>query len=231
MALQLNGFKAQRGRTYRRERAAMLRTGAMGTQGLKMSSGAVTLVPVKPVLGILSMKLSAPSVAMNLGQYRCRRDRRHQCIALDHGLSQDIEDRQTIAIDQYLGRPQAQPIDRTLHGQHRGLQDIEAVDFLDAGLRNRTTQRLGADFIEQALPASGGELLGVRQASDGIHLVENDRCSHHGPGQRPTACLIDTRQKAGNIPAQSRLLTGPASFRSHRSPVGRYPAAAANEVQ
>ena len=48
---------------------------------------------------------------------------------------------------------------RELAAQKDRLQDVELVDLFHRGLRNAAAQRLGADFVVQALAAQCGELL------------------------------------------------------------------------
>ena len=96
------------------------------------------------------MQRRAQLVAINLGNDRRSRYRLDQRIAPDNRLGQHVERGQAVAIHQHLDRPQPKTFDRPLHGEHRGLQDVDAVYFLDTGLSHGTAQCIGKDLVVQA---------------------------------------------------------------------------------
>ena len=85
------------------------------------------------------------------------------------------------------------------------MQDVEAVNFFDAGFGNAATQRFGTDFIEQRLAPGGGELYGVGQTGNRVQVVEDDGSGHHRPGQRTPARLIHSSDQARWVPLQAVL--------------------------
>ena len=147
----------------------------------------------------------AEAVAVHLGEDRRRGDRGHLRVALDDGLRLYLQHRQPVAVDQHLVRPQSKALDSAAHRQQRGLQDVERVDLLDAGLGDAAAQRLRADLVEQPLAHPLAQDLGVAQAADRLRVVEDHRRSHHRPGQRPAARLVDAGQQARDIPRQAEL--------------------------
>ena len=109
---------------------------------------AIAFVPGKTVSGVLRLHLQAPAVARDLGQNGCGRNGGHGSIALHDGFSSHLEHRQPVAIHQYLGWQQAQPLDRAAHGQHGGMQNVHLFNFLHAGAGNAATQCFGLNFVE-----------------------------------------------------------------------------------
>ena len=90
-------------------------------------------------------------------------------------------------------RQQTQALDRAPHRQQRGLQDVQAVDLLDARHGDAAAQRLGADLVEQALAPCRRRAPWSRPGPDRLQFVEDHRRRHHRPRQRPAAGLVDAR--------------------------------------
>ena len=151
---------------HRAEGPAVVRAGAMHAQCRQVLGRAVALVGGKTVLRVLLVQVLQQPVAVHLGQDGRGGDRRHQRVAIDDGLGQHVQRRQPVAVHQHLHRLQAQALDRALHRQHGGLQDVEPVDFLDAGLRNRAAQGLCADLVVQLFALQRRQHLGIGQAPD-----------------------------------------------------------------
>ena len=169
----------------------------------------------------------AQPVPMHLRQDGRGRDRLHPRVAPDDRLGRDAQHRQPVAVDQHPLRHQPQPFDRAAHRQHRGLQDVDAVDLLDARLADAAAQRLGADLVVEALARGRREQLRVGQATDAALVVEDHRRRHHRAGQRPAARLVDAGHQADAAPAEreAELLRLRGLARWHRWRPGRCRAA------
>ena len=136
---------------------------------------------------------------MDLGNNRCRRNSRHGGVAFDNRLRLHGQQRQAVAVHQHEFGRQAQAGYRALHGQKRGLQDVDLVNFLGAGLRNRTAQGLGQDFVEQALTLARTQRLGIGQARNRFARIQNDGSRHDRPHQRPATRLVHTGDQTRRV--------------------------------
>ncbi len=179
----------------------------MQAQRHQVFDRAVALVVGEAVLRIFGVIFDAPAVAVHLGQYRGRGDRLDQGIAPDYRLGQDVDMRQPVAVDQYLDRLQSQAFDRALHREHGGLENVEGVDLLGAGLAHGATQRLGADLVVELGALERCECLGIGQAADRAQIVEDHGGGHHRPHQRAAAGFVDASHQSRRIPGQGLLLS------------------------
>ena len=155
-----------------------------------MLRGAIALVLVKTIQGVLLVHSVAQTVAVNFGQNGRGRDGGHQCVALDDGLCTYGQGGQAVAINQHQLRRQSQSLYRPLHGQQGGLQDVDLVYFLHTGLGNRKTQGPRPDLVKQGFAAFGGEFFGVVQTLNGIQVVQDHRCGDHRTRQRSAPGLV-----------------------------------------
>ena len=144
----------------------MDRRGTVGFKGSEMSGCRVAHVAIEAVLRIDGMQRQHARISHGLGEDGGGGNGGNLAIALDHGFDGYRQFRTAVAIDHRLLRRQAQSSDRTLHGEKGGMQDIELIDFLDAGFSNCPGQCLFADFSGQHLAPLFGKLLGVVQAGE-----------------------------------------------------------------
>lgn len=175
----------------------------------------------KAVLRILLIEVLTPPVAVDLGQYGGGGNRAHQRIPFDDGLCGHVQQRDPVAIHQNQAWLEPQTLHGPAHGQHGGLQNIETIDFLDAGLCNRATQGLGPDLVKQPGPAQGRELLRVVQSHDWLEIIQNDRRRHHGTCQGAAARFIHTGYQPGRIVKKKALFSPEELVRSHERPIRR----------
>ena len=80
------------------------------------------------------IELFEPAVARDLGQIDAAEIAATLASPPDDGLGAHLEQGQAVAVDQHQAGFQAQAGDGALHREQRRLQDVEAVDLLDAGL-------------------------------------------------------------------------------------------------
>ena len=172
-----------------------------------MLGGWIALVTGESIGRINFIHLQALAVAVHLGQNRRCRNGRHLGIAFDNRFSRNLQLRQTVAVDQHQGRFEPQPLDRAAHGQQRCLQDVQLVDFFDAGLGNAAAQGPGADFIEKALAPFFSQDLGVRQPGNRLVDIEHHRSGNHRPGQRSAPGLVDADDQARPMPMGGLFVT------------------------
>ena len=95
-----------------------------------------------------------------------------------------------IAIDPYLGGLEAQTVHRTPHGQQGGLQDIELVNLLHAGLGHTEAQGLGSNFLIELLTFACRQFFGICQTFDGLLIVKDDGGRKHGPSPGAAPSLV-----------------------------------------
>ena len=189
--------------------------GTQSGQRGQMGGCRIALVAVEAVLRMTLVQRQAQPVAVHLGQDRGRRNRLNGGIAPDDGFGGHGQCRDAVSVDEHAMGPQAQALDGPPHREHGRLQDVEAIDLLDARLGNAAAQRLRADLVEEPLAGARGELLGIVEAANRLQLVEHDRGGHHGPSQRAAAGLVDARDQAGRGPDQAELFSWQGWSRSH----------------
>ena len=88
------------------------------------------------------------------------------------------------------------------HGLIGSLKDIDLVNPLLRGQTDANCQRLLLNLSGKLLPLFCGQLLGIVDVQNPAVLRQNHRGSHHRPGQRPPAHLVDAAQGAAlSVPA------------------------------
>jgi len=142
----------------------MVWTRAVFAQRLQMKCGGIAHVSIKAILGIAGVQSKHAGVASRLGENRRRGNGRDFAIAADDRCDRTRQPRAMRAIDQGVaGGNRAvragECRDRALHGEQAGLQDVDSVDLLDAGLGDCPGQRRGAYFGSKNVPFSGRKLL------------------------------------------------------------------------
>src|SRR3972149_4739700 len=102
----------------------------------------IALVPVEAVAREAVMHPAHFGVPRRLGEDGGGRNRRMQPVSLDDGTRRARQPGTPVAIDPGFIRRHAQPLHRALHGEQRGLQDVQAVYFFDGGMSDRTRNGL-----------------------------------------------------------------------------------------
>lgn len=184
---------------------------AQTRERLKVHRGRVTLVPANAIPWVDQLERAHLTVTAYLGQDRGSRNSRHLAIAFDHRRRRYGQLRATVAIDQGQLGGNVQAFHRTLHGQHRGLQDVQAVDFLDLCTGDAETQGLFTDLVEQRLALGFGEFLRVVQAEDRARRIKDHRRRHHCAAQRAAAHFVNAGDQVfDQVEVQSNLhVSGP----------------------
>ncbi|MNG04421.1 hypothetical protein D3C84_875490 [compost metagenome] len=156
-----------------------------------MDGGGIALVPGDAITGVDRIQLGHFPITADLGQDGSRSDGRYLAISLDHRSAGHLELGAAVAIDQRQLRRHAEPLHRTLHRQHGGMQDVQLIDLLHLGTGDAPGKGLLADFVEQRIAARFRELLRIVQAEDRPRRVEDDRSGHHRTTERATADFVD----------------------------------------
>ena len=136
---------------------------------------------------------------MHLGQDRRGRDRLHLGIALDDGLGRHRQHRQPVAVDQHLGRLQAQALDRAAHRQHAW----------PAGCSARRSPRRWPRRCSSTAPWRGSRRTGAR-ACAALSAFESARPLIGCRSSRITAAAT-TGPASGPRPASSTPATRPGA--------------------
>jgi len=95
------------------------------------------------------------------------------------------------AIDQDGCRLRCQCQHRATHRQQTRLQNVDFIDFLDAGAGHSPGDGMQLDFLKQQIAPFCREFFGVPQTLDSRRIVENHSGGKYRSGQRPTPCFID----------------------------------------
>ncbi|MCY1447531.1 hypothetical protein D9M71_641590 [compost metagenome] len=98
-----------------------------------------------------------------------------------------------------------------LHGQHGGLQDVQAVNFLDLGTGDAEAQGLFADLVEQRLTPGFGEFLRIVQTENRPRGIKNHGRRYHRAAQRAAAHFVNAGDQVFyQVEVQSNLhVSGP----------------------
>ncbi|MNT20003.1 hypothetical protein D3C72_1552950 [compost metagenome] len=160
-------------------------------QALQVQFGAITLVLIEAVFGIGRMQVHEGRVARRLGQDGGGGNRIDLVVATDDGHAAYRHHGAAVAVDQGQGRHGRQGLDGAAHGQHRRLQDVQAVDLFFRRFGDGPGQGLGLDLRCQQVAFRFAEFFRIAQAVDGLVRVEDHGGGEHGAGQRTAACLVD----------------------------------------
>ena len=170
----------------------MNRRRPQAAQGVQVHSRGITLVPGNAVAGVLRIQQLHLAITADLGQDRGRSNRGHLTVALDHRSARHLQFRATVAVDQRQLGCHAQAFDRALHGQHGGVENIQAVNLFNLGAGNAPGQGFLADFIEEFVATGFAEFFRIVQTQNRPRRIENHRSRHHRTTEWAATDLIDT---------------------------------------
>ena len=178
----------------------MLGTGTERAQRRQMLPGRVSLVASEAIAWPLAVECLQGTIAADLGQNRSSRDTGLAGIASDNrdGLAGELGGT-AVAVDQCPRWSRIECDDSAPHRQHGRLKDIQGVDLQRTGGGNGVAdsdvhyQRL------QARPGIGAESLGIIDSVGQPLWIQDHGGGEHRPGQRATACLIDTSHQQASV--------------------------------
>ena len=172
----------------------------------KMLRRRIAFVLGKSILRILSIETPHFLITRRLGEDGRRPDFKHTAVPFHHRLGGECNLGTMQAIHQYLMRNMRQPLDCALHGQQGRLQNIDAVDFLDGGIRDTPGERVLLDRERECIAFFFRERFGVGNAGDRPGWVQDYRGRVHGPCQWPPARFVHSAdQEAGHYPTRPRI--------------------------
>lgn len=137
----------------------MRSAGAVLPQRSNMFPRAVTFMLGKAVLRVLRVQLAHEPVPGDLGQDGRCGDGIAQRVAMDDGTAFAGQFNALHRVQQEKAAWRA--LCRARHGKARGLQDIERVDLLHAGIGNVGKDGGGKDLLVERLALFGGKFFGV----------------------------------------------------------------------
>ena len=156
----------------------------------------VALVDRETVLGIAPIECPHLLVANGFGEDRRGRYRRLEGIALDDRPYWQRKLGAAVAIDQNLAGRHREALHRPFHRQHRGVQDIEAVDLCNAGLADRPRERMLSDQGRKTLALLFREFLRIRKTGNRSCRVEDHGRGNDRPAQGSPTGLVNPADHA-----------------------------------
>ena len=101
------------------------REAQFGDCGTMVACG-VTFVYLPAVTGILLCRPAHPLVTMGLGEDRCSCDIAQLAVTFYYCLIRDVAiGFETVAVNHYLSRRHAESVESTVHGENRGVEDVD----------------------------------------------------------------------------------------------------------
>ena len=187
----------------------------MGLDAGTVLGGRVTLVVVPVVVGVLRVQAVHIIVAVGLGKNRCSGNVHQFAVALDHGLVRGVAvGFELVAIDHHVLGAYLQSVEGAVHGENRGVEDVDLVDLLGGDDAERPGESIAFDIFAQGIALLLGELL--RVVEQGVRVVgrEYHRCGIHIAGQASAASLIATRFDKFGMEARFQWSIHHSEFRS-----------------
>ena len=135
-------------------------------------------------------------ITFDLGQDGSGADFGDAGIALHHGGCGHLDIGTAVAVDEHMLRRYRQLLDRLLHRQQGGLQDVDAVDFAGVDADHAPGDGAFANLPGELFAATGAELFGIGETVNRVVVVENHRGGNDVAHQRPAAGLVHPCQQA-----------------------------------
>lgn len=185
--------------TQQIERQTVIRCGATSGNSCAMLLGWITFVVVPVVVRELFVQVVHIVVAVGLGQNRGCSDGEELAIALyHHGMGDAGIGLEAVAVDEQVLGTYLQLGDGTVHGQERGVEDVDFINLLRGDDTHRPGQSLAFDDLAQGITLVFGQLLGVVEPLVAEVLGQDDGSSIYGSGQATAARFVATGfQKSG----------------------------------
>lgn len=172
-------------------------------EGFKVLAHTIAFVAGKAILRIAVVEFDHAAVAGDFGDDAGRGDAQTEPVAPDqrgvfHGEAVDGQ-----AVHQGMLRPSGQGCERAGHGEVRGAQDVETVDFPDGRFGHGPEDGRGGGERGVKLFALGrADFFRIGQSVEMEAIGQHDRGRHDRTGQRSASGLIDTRHQKNPAGAQ-----------------------------
>ena len=175
-----------------------------------MFGRAVAFVPLEAVLRVARGQGVHLRVAGGFGQDGGGGNGGDFGVAFDDGFGgggQAVGD--AVAVDEDVLRRHGQGFDGAAHGQHGGVQDVEAGDFVHAGFGHAPRHGLRFDLRGQRVAFFLAEFFRVGQAGQIVMLGQDDGGGEHAAGQRAAPRFVHAR-------AQKRFHVAPLFVKTRK---------------
>lgn len=183
-----------------------------------MSGYTIALVPGKSILRIFLVEGHHQAVARHLGDDACRRNAQAQRVASHQGRVFHGQSAHGEAVNECMGGLPGQSIQCARHGEMRGAEDVEAVNFPGVGLAGGPEDfASGCQSVIKGRPRPCGELLGIGEACEFEIVGQDHRRGHHGTGERAASGFIHTGDQC-TAPGMQGMLVGKVA--GHRAARG-----------
>ena len=151
----------------------------------------ITLVAGKAILRIVRVEFDHESVAGHFGENAGRGDAQAEGIAFDQSSVIDGQTAHRQSVDEGMVGTPRQGFDGAGHGQMRGAQDVETIDFLHAGL-GHGPEDPGSCGQNRVNPFTFGraDFFRIGQSIEREIIGQNDRGCDHGAGERTASGFV-----------------------------------------
>ena len=183
------------------EGTAVIKGDAMLADGLTVFLGGIALVAQPIVLGVFLGKGVHIVITKRFGEDARCSYRQILAIALDYGGVWQVMIRfETVAIDDDGLRTDSELVEGAVHGENRGIEDVDFVNFPGCDHSYRPCHGITHDDLTQGVALPLRELLGVIELVVGIVGRENDRRRIDAASETTASSLVAARlSKAGMI--------------------------------
>lgn len=169
----------------------MVGRGATGGNGCAVLPGGIAFVVVPVVVRKLFVQTVHVVVAVGLGQNRGRSDGEVLAVTLYHRGMRDVGiGFEAVAVDEQVLGTYLQLGDGTVHGQERGVEDVDFINLLRSDDTDGPGQSLAFDDLAQGITLAFGQLFGVVEQVVTEILGQNDGSGIYGSGQATAACFV-----------------------------------------
>lgn len=188
-----------------------------------MFAHTIAFVAGEAILRILCIQLAHQTISGDFGNDACRGDAQAQPVAADQC---GVLDRQTAygkPVDQGMIRCSGEIRHGSGHGEVRGVQNVQPVDFLHGGLGHGPLDlRSRGQGAVKLFTFGRGELFRIGQAVESGVARQNDRSRHNRTCQRAASGFVHAGNKRKTAGAQGALA---AEIAGHRPVDGQAAAA------
>ena len=161
----------------------------------QMLADRITLVLGKAIARILCIQLVHERIPSSFGQDGGSRNSQTSAVSLHDGLLRYREILEAPGIEKEVLRHQGKSLHGAAHGKEPGPVNVDSVDLLDFGERNRPCGSAHPDLRREFVSRRCIELLRIINAPNTTSGGEHDGGGRHGPSERAHAGLIN----AGNM--------------------------------
>lgn len=178
----------------------MVGGGAVFDKGSAVTAGAVAGVLVPAELGVASGEAGHGAVSDDLGDDAGSGNGEGGCVSTDAALGGTADGWSAVAIDYCEIRDCGKAVDRSAHGEHGGVEDVDMEDFCNRGGADRDLDAGAADEGGiGGLP--GGRRQGLAVVDEGAEaagdaIVEDHGGRDDGTGEWPATGFIHARDPA-----------------------------------